>query len=666
MGEMHNDFHYETAFSRNIGWLTEAELTCLRNKRIAIAGMGGVGGVHLLTLARLGVGAFTISDLDHFELANFNRQAGANMKTLGQPKVDVLTSMARDINPELDIRIFPEGVNESNIDDFFKDVDLYIDGLDFFVLSARRLVYQRCAELGIPIVVAGPIGMGVSLVNYLPGGMSLNRYFGLDSGSEDEQILRFLIGLSPGMLQRSYLAEPSAVDLPNHRGPSTPMACDFCAGAAATNALKILLGRGDVIVAPRVMQFDAYRNKLAISWRPGGYKNPIQRLMYLIARRQFGTQMQGANNSATYQPASDIERILDLARWAPSGDNTQVWKFAIRSEDELTIYGRHISEDCVYDLQGNASETALGALLETIRIAATSFGRQAEIVRRTEEVYGHPIFDVRLVHDDDIKTDELLPYIKLRSVQRRALSTRELVEREKQMLEAALPAGYRIIWREGFAQRLRMAMLMFRNAGIRLTMPEAYREHVKIIDWRRRYSEDRIPDQALGADPVLTRVMEWALKHWSRVDWLNRYAAGTWLARIEMDLIPGLFCGAHFVIVADATPSSPEDYNRAGSAIQRFWLTATRLGLQMQPETTPLIFNRYLKQSIEFTSKPGIMRTATELSRRLHGMLGADVVDSAVFIGRIGAGKVARARSQRRALDQLLINTEEAKVVGVD
>jgi len=60
-------FHYATAFSRNIGWITETEQEVLRNKRVAIAGLGGVGGSHLLTLTRLGIGKFNISDLDIFE-----------------------------------------------------------------------------------------------------------------------------------------------------------------------------------------------------------------------------------------------------------------------------------------------------------------------------------------------------------------------------------------------------------------------------------------------------------------------------------------------------------------------------------------------------------------------------------------------------------------------
>src|SRR4026209_2352711 len=99
-------FDYATAFSRNLGWLTDAEQERLRHKRVAIAGMGGVGGVHLTTLARLGIARFSLADLDTFELANFNRQAGATMSTLGCSKVDTLAAMARDINPECDIRVF--------------------------------------------------------------------------------------------------------------------------------------------------------------------------------------------------------------------------------------------------------------------------------------------------------------------------------------------------------------------------------------------------------------------------------------------------------------------------------------------------------------------------------------------------------------------------------
>ena len=88
-------FCYEQAFSRNLGWLTEWEQQALRGKRVAISGMGVVGGFHLLTLARFGIGAFNIADLDRFELVNLNRQVGATLSTIGRPKSEVMAESAR-------------------------------------------------------------------------------------------------------------------------------------------------------------------------------------------------------------------------------------------------------------------------------------------------------------------------------------------------------------------------------------------------------------------------------------------------------------------------------------------------------------------------------------------------------------------------------------------
>ncbi len=285
-------FHYDEAFSRNLGWVTEAEQRFLRTRCVAIAGLGGVGGSHLLTLTRLGIGRFHIADLDTFELVNFNRQAGASLSHLGRPKVEVLEELARDIDPQLEIRVFPQGVTRGNLGSFLEGVDLYLDGLDFFALDIRRAVFAACAEKGIPAVTAAPLGMGVALLNFLPGGMTFEDYFRLEGRPETEQYLRFLVGLSPAMLQAGYLVDPSRVDLSAGKGPSTPMACDLCAGVAATQVLKILLKRGEVITVPRGLHFDAYRNRMRVTWRPGGNRNPLQQLGLAIARRRLDARLR--------------------------------------------------------------------------------------------------------------------------------------------------------------------------------------------------------------------------------------------------------------------------------------------------------------------------------------------------------------------------------------
>ena len=279
------NFNYDQAFSRNIGWVTPDEQRLLQSKKVAIAGLGGVGGKHLLTLTRLGIGHFHIADPDVFEQVNFNRQAGATMSHVGAKKSDTLKKMALDINPNLDISAFPAGIDPSNVDAFLDGVDLYLDGLDYFVVNARRMVFAACADRNIPAVTAAPLGMGVALLNFLPGKMTFEQYFRLEGYNEQEQLIRFLIGLSPRLLQRAYLIYPQAVDFAAHKGPSTPMATDLCAGMAATQVLKLLTGRGKVLSAPWGLHMDAFRNKCVKTWRPMGNQNPLQRLAIYMATK---------------------------------------------------------------------------------------------------------------------------------------------------------------------------------------------------------------------------------------------------------------------------------------------------------------------------------------------------------------------------------------------
>lgn len=278
------EFNYDKAFSRNIGWITREEQQRLRSAKIAIAGLGGVGGAHLLTLCRLGMANFHISDFDDFDVHNMNRQAGAFMRYMGRPKMEVVSELARDINPEVQLKLFPKGVQPDNVDEFLEGVDVYVDGLDFFALPARRMVFAKCREKGIPVLTAAPLGMGTAFLYFSPTGMSAEDYFCWEGQDLQEQYARFAAGLSPAMLNRDYLVVPEAVNFRERRGPSTIMACDLCAGVMGTSVLKILLKRGSIKAAPWGMHFDAYHQKLKFTWRPGGNNNPLQKILLRFIR----------------------------------------------------------------------------------------------------------------------------------------------------------------------------------------------------------------------------------------------------------------------------------------------------------------------------------------------------------------------------------------------
>lgn len=285
-------FDYDLAFSRTIGFVTKAEQQTLKNKTVAVAGLGGVGGGHVINLARLGVGAIHISDMDSFGVENFNRQAGANMKTVGRSKAEVAAEMALAINPEIKIKIFPEGVTTANMADFFSGVDAYIDGLDFFAFKIRKEVFQYCYEKNIPATTVGPIGMGAALINFIPGKMSFNEYFQWKDGDSDlELAIKFLIGLTPKAPHRHYVVDPTAMNFKARKGPSTPMGCELSAGVAGTEILKILLNRGPIRAAPHSFTFDAFNNKVFHTYLPWGNRGPLQRLKFFLAKKKMSGQV---------------------------------------------------------------------------------------------------------------------------------------------------------------------------------------------------------------------------------------------------------------------------------------------------------------------------------------------------------------------------------------
>lgn len=647
-------FDYRQAFSRNIGWVTDSEQQILKGKRVAIAGMGGVGGEHLLTLARLGISRFNISDFDEFEIHNFNRQAGASLGSIDRAKVAVMQEMVLAINPDTDVRAFPQGTTKENINEFLEDVDIYVDSLDFFALEARKLLFRSCEEREIPIVTAAPLGMGTSVLCFMPGKMGFDEYFQLDGKEETDQLVNFLIGLSPSFLQKGYLVEPGAADFHAKKGPSMPMAVKMCAGVAGTTVLKILLNRGDVVVAPWSVQYDAYTNKMTKVWRPFGNKNPLQKLTAQIVRKIVTNAMPDKTRKET-QDMDLLDQILDVAKWAPSGDNTQPWCFEKLSSTSFKVHGFDTRNWVVYDLQGRASQLAIGCLLENISIAAAEHGFSTKVEFEEGCPEDKPTFIVNL-EKTQITRDDLYAYVKERTVQRRPMGTRMLSEREKQILESSLPKGYSLIWLEGGETKFTVARLMFGNAYTRLSMEEGFNVHSKIIEWNADTSEDKIPDRSLGLDWLTLKLMRWSLGSWKRFDFVARYLAGTLMPRILLDFIPSLACSAHFVLLRNEEAMETKDYVEAGRALQRFWLTCTQLNLGFQPEQTPIIFSEYLRRDVSFSRDERAQNSAKKMDTAIKSLIGEENLQKAVFMGRVGRTTKVKYRSVRKNLKALTQN----------
>jgi nitroreductase len=355
-----------------------------------------------------------------------------------------------------------------------------------------------------------------------------------------------------------------------------------------------------------------------------------------------------------------LQRVLDAARWAPSGDNAQPWRFVIRGPLAFDVYGYDTRAHCVYDLDGWASELAHGMLLETIAIAATREGARATIRLPDDSGQRPHRYRVTLEADAAAREDPLNDAVRLRTVQRRPMRPRRLSATERAALEGAA-APLRVAWFETWSARRRIAALCARNARIRLTIPEAYEAHRAVIAWHSTTSEDRMPDVSLGADPLLLAIMRRAMTSWPRLDRLNRWT-GTFAPRLALDFLPGMLCSGHVALLAHPAPSSLEDRVTVGRATQRLWLSATALGLQMQPEYTPLVFARYAASNRRFTVVDAAQAQAREVAAELQRAIGRDAVETAVWLARIGPQRSSPGRSLRLPFDRLVVDTPPAEL----
>jgi len=323
----------------------------------------------------------------------------------------------------------------------------------------------------------------------------------------------------------------------------------------------------------------------------------------------------------------------------------------------------HIADEStenVYEYRGGEPTlVSAGVLLETLRLSATRFQRRMAWRYDGRDEHGYRVL-VHFVPDESIAPDPLSAYVTARSVNRWPYRSTGLGAEEKNALQRALGPELCLSWHESTSARWAIARLNGRATDIRLRIPEAYTVHQRIIDWKRDRSPTGIPARAIGLDAMTLRIMKWAMHDWRNASTLNRLA-GTGSAVLQMDYLPGLCSAAYFTFsLADAAVSGDERIQAildAGQAVQRFWLTATKLGLAMQPCLATLAFAHYGASGLPFTIDPKARKAAAKLASAADKLIGPN--GTVVFMGRIGWPRAQKilARSTRRPFDQLLLGS---------
>ncbi len=165
--------------ARTLPLLGEKGINALSQPLIAIAGLGGVGGGAFLNLVRGGVKRFRLAENGIFDPPDMNRQAAAFASTMGRPKLDVYAELAREINPDVELELFPEGIQVHNLERFLSGSDLHIGVIDVEKgADVKQMTPELLRRFSIPLFTAGVFGFGTLLVAHEPDGMMPEEFWG--------------------------------------------------------------------------------------------------------------------------------------------------------------------------------------------------------------------------------------------------------------------------------------------------------------------------------------------------------------------------------------------------------------------------------------------------------------------------------------------------------
>lgn len=345
-----------------------------------------------------------------------------------------------------------------------------------------------------------------------------------------------------------------------------------------------------------------------------------------------------------------IKNVLNIARWAPSGDNCQPWRFEILSQTKALIHGFTPVEVAEYD-SGNYSYShfAHGCLLKTIELAASGLGLEALLRVSDQSTSAHPIYEVELQKSNS-EPDPLSHYLLKRVSNRFFYKTTAVPIQVKRVLEESVKPDFSLIWLEGFSKKRAFASLNYDFA--RFAKPQL----AGIIEWNAQFSKDHLPDEALGLDSMNLRIVRFLFSNKQRLEFARNYLGADVISALTGFYIPSLLCGAHVAIIQEKPPQNYIDFTETGKAFQKFWLQVAQLGLSMQMETGPIAFSRIVWDGL--TKDP----TAVRMAHKLEKLLGEENAKKTVMLVRIGYGKEPQGRSVRLSLDELEYKPEQTNV----
>jgi molybdopterin/thiamine biosynthesis adenylyltransferase/nitroreductase len=623
---------------RNRNKLTRAEQARQRTLRIGIVGVSaGHSIAHVLAMEGL-AGEIRLADFDVLELSNLNR-IPASVLDLGVNKAVVAARRIAEIDPYLHVTVVPEGIRPDNLNVFLDGLDLVIEECDS--LDVKMLVREAARERAIPVIMETS-DRGVldverfdlepdrPIFHGLLGDLDSTKLSGLTTEQKGPFVLRML-----GPREVTSRGAASLFELGETITGWPQLASEVTLGAVTAAAAVRRLGLAGELPSGRV-RFDV--EEILSGLKP--VELDMEREANLLSPLSEDPAPVG------HDP---IEHIVDAARRAPSGGNSQPWRFEA-DDEEIRFYLVPERSSSAMDVRQRGSYVAMGASLFNARVAASSLKSLGTIQLFPEGRPSNHVATMRLGSLTDAEISSLIPSVSTRSANRRMGAPSTINESTVQLLNRGVEReGARLHFVSDHRRIAELAELLAESDRLRFLIPHVHQEMMGELRWPGRDSiEDGMDVRTLEMDPSGYAAIELL----GRSDVMEHLAE--WRAGKALGARTKVMVGSSSALALITVPrADPLWYVRGGSAVERFWLTAEFHGLAVQPVSPVFLFAKGEEDLLNLGGER-YLDEMFRLSERFNGLWDLNEGETMVMVMRVIHAAPPSVRSARLPLAHVL------------
>ena len=656
--------------NRNFYKITPEEQARLSRKRVGVVGLS-VGHAAALTIAlERTCGELRLADFDALELSNLNR-IRAGVHNLSVPKVYLTARDIAEVDPYLEVKVFPEGVTSENIITFLLDggkLDAIVEECDS--LDIKIMLRHEARRLAIPVVMATS-DRGMLDIERFDIEPERPIFHGLANGfapevlrglTAEEKVPYVVALMELHRLSTRLRASMIEIEQTITTWPQLGSSVTMGGGATADVVRKICLGE-PVLSGRYHLDLDQLIAPAAELENPASSKDrlrtgePTDQEM-LQAARSLCLQISKAN----IKPSPHlVRRFVTDATAAPSGGNAQPWKWLYHDEHLYVFLDRSRSK-VPFDPTGFSGVLAIGCAAENLVLSAHAAGWKVRcellpLANAPELIARFRFFQSEEDDAEIVRRPELYDFITTRRTNRRLGNRQPLQPDDREALSVAVRsvAGSQVYWLEDESQIRLCAELVGQADILQLTDKWLHDFLVKEIRWtpeEARATCDGIGLESLELSPSDKAGFE-LCRDWSALQIVREVGGGRNLSKISRKAI----ASASAVGLITANGVTADAFFSAGRAIERMWLTATERHLAIHPMTAlPYIMAGNEEQDGVRTGNAitKFRQRVTPPYRRLFPI--AEVL-SHVFLFRVFRAERTTSASLRRSVDDVLTIT---------